>query len=360
MPNPEKPMGEDELHFLEQLKTKETGTERFLMYTEPEMLALDIPKPLWIADYIFPLPGLVAISGPWESYKTMFVLWTLRRLSAGLPLFHGEVDYAEPFTADKKPKAVNALFLEEEMTMGQIQERVSQMEGPHPSNMNYMVRSGFNFREGDKIQRLKDMMVEKGINIVICDPFSTISGVDDENANAEVSRIMDNMRELADSANACVGFIHHPAKSDKDRKSLRGAGDISGKVDIHLTIEKEHSESDTINVTFEKMRVANRQKVSGFKIRYTGNDILNDMHFTYIERLKSKREEWDEEKEKITNDILALLSDNAGWERKQVADTLNLSNSSSGKFGLVWGQLVDKGEIKKGRDKRFYVLLPIM
>ena len=201
--------------------------------------AADLPDPEWFVEKIIPNPGLIAFTGTFGSYKTWIMQWMLQRLSAGLPIFDKWSDDSAWFT--KPPKnPVNILFVEEEMSRRQIKKRlVDTMSYGNCENFFWTVSGGFSLKDESVLSQLEEIVKEKGIQIIALDPFTSVSKMADENSNSEAATVMDTMRKrFVDSELECsVIFIHHPAKGENNAKSVRGAGDIIGKCDMHFTVE---------------------------------------------------------------------------------------------------------------------------
>lgn len=307
--------------------------------------ALKPPHTRWIMNLAIPFPGLVAISGRPGSFKTFFALWVAIRAASGLPLFD---EYDEPYfteTASKEPLgAVGTLFIEEENTISLIHERFMGMRSKNLNrNLHFLVDQGFSFQNDLWRQAIKEYVKLHKIRLIVVDPFSSVMGLKDENDNAEVARVMDLIRKDFIANDVTVIFLHHPSKGEDNAASLRGAGDIVGKCDVHLTLEKDKLDPCLIKVSYAKMRVASANLVADFQMRFTGEAFMRDMHFRYVKTVGSRTKE---EKTKLATEILAILKEDEEYGKDQIAKRLG-QNYRSVKFSVAFDQLVKDGDLKE-------------
>ena len=307
--------------------------------TEREILALNLPDPIWVAPMMFPNPGLVAVSGRPGSHKTYFCVWMLRRIAAGLPMFD---DAGEGFFDSSMGNAqapIPCLVIEEENSLRLVKKRLRGLK-PIPSDkesLYFLVQKGFKLQNPVWLKTLLDFIEEKGIKVVLLDPFSSVTGLENENDNAEAAKVMDILRRELVERDLTVIFIHHPSKGDAGGMSLRGAGDILGKVDVHLGVEKDKEDPKLITVSYEKMRMEDETKFSSFQVRLAGDELVRSQEFKYVGAKKSKKEE-------LTEVILAVFENNQGnpMTRTDVAAACGRKKNDNS-FDKAWEKLlVDK------------------
>lgn len=231
-------------------KIKEEQAQKVVAFTssllnEKAIRDLDVAPTEWMLPGFLPKPALVAITGKPGSFKTFFAHWIARRLASGQSLFdtwEGNVESklsTAPWDGYKKRKV---LIVEEEMGPEIIKERCQMMKSwGEEENVYWAINSGFSIR-GDKGEHIKGLIHSistLGIDVVILDPFTSVSGMEDENDNAEAREVMDILlKELVNNGpKITVIFLHHPAKGDGDGTSIRGAGDILGKAYVHYTLQ---------------------------------------------------------------------------------------------------------------------------
>ena len=346
---------EQEMQLLESDLLDKVDPLKYSLLSHQQLIQLPIPPTQWISGMLIPNPGLVAISGKPGSYKTFFAIWLGLRAGMGKPLFE---EHDEPFFSDELATApmgkVPTLFVEEENTKQTMKERALGFYGfgsAPVDDMFYLVDEGFKFTDERWRNELIRIIEERGIKLLIVDPFSSVMGLDNENDNAEVSRVMDLVRKEFIKRDITVILIHHPSKGDGDGKNLRGAGDILGKCDVHLCLEVENEMEKIIRVSYQKLRVADRSKVSDFRIRLAGDSGLQDLRFRYIGTAKPA---YQEERDELAAEILKNMADDEEYAQKELA-TLVGQKSNNSKFVAAWKQLVIEKKINQNiTTKKFY------
>jgi len=323
-----------------------------------ELLAMEIPPMTWALPNTLPIPGLVAISSKPGVGKTNLITWILWQIGKGIPVFRTlEGDNLGFLTQPENYEPIKSLMVQEETSELIIQNRVKGFKGTPPGEMiNFMFFKGFKLSSPADVQALKNILIEKKIKVVVLDPFSSVLGVESENDNAEVSKIMDVMRALVTELVIGIYFLHHPAKGEDDVINLRGAGDILGKVDVHITLDVVSSEQrDVLKVSYEKLRIADSRHVSNFKVQMVGNTDMGDFEFIYAGKEGGKKEKTDHAR----RDILAALlgAQKAGDQKTRTQlfkDSPELKNND--KYRGAFDKAVEDGLIKKAFGSETLVL----
>lgn len=336
-------------------EVNEEQLPKYTLYSHPDLLGLSIPPMRWIIGMMIPNPGLVVISGRPGSYKTFFALWLGFRASLNQSLF---AEYDEGYFCDEEAtrmkESVPTLFIEEENTVQTMKERAFGFRGSsngEPEALFYLIDVGFKFKSPAWREEVLRIIEEKRIKLLILDPFSSVMGLQNENDNAEVAEVMDVIRKEFVQRGLSVILIHHPSKGDGDGKGIRGAGDILGKCDVHLSLEVENESEKVIRATYQKLRVADRNRVSDFRMRMAGDGAFRDLHFRYLGRALSKG---IEERNEFAQQILAVMEKGQEYSRKDVAQLLDTSTSAK-RFSGVWKNLMQQKKIGINvTTKRFY------
>lgn len=305
-----------------------------------ELEAMELPGTQWAMNRIIPYPGLVAVSGRPGSYKTFFCLWLALRIAEGLPLFE------EPEAKDITPLTgpVPVLFIEEENTVRLVRERMLGFKRGTAVPLHFYIDQGFKMMDPSWREKVLAFVAERGIRVIFMDPFSSVMGLKDENSNAEVAAVMDVVRKEFIKRDVSIVFIHHPSKGDEGGKSLRGAGDILGKCDVHLSLENEKADRRTVRVSYEKMRVADEATMRNFKMRIEGDPAMRDTRFAYLGEAKP---EFQEERDKLVDEARkALPTMGEEFTRKELAEACDTSPSAD-RFTAAWGDLLKSGEVVK-------------
>jgi hypothetical protein len=321
------------------------------LLSHQELLELDILPMSWIMNLVIPNPGLVVISGKPGSFKTFFAFWLGLRASAGLPLFDEyDTEYFCQEVIQSPMGKVPTLFVEEEVTKQLMKERAHGFKVFEVGDMNYMIDEGFTFTDEAWLRWILKVIQEKGIKLLILDPFSSVMGLEDENNNAQVAKVMDLVRKEFVKLGLTVIMIHHPSKGDGDGKNLRGAGDILGKCDVHLCLEVENEMEKIVRVSYQKLRVADRARVANFKMSLTGDGSMRDLRFRYLGETKTKTEE---ERGELESNILEVIKDGEEWEREEVAKAVGKKTNSS-MFDSVWSRMLKEEKISKNATSKKY------
>jgi len=259
--------------FLESLQrdfTEEKGRAlEEAIWSDAKLLESNLPPVEWLIPRMMPNPSIMAISGIPGSFKTFLAMWMARRLSAGRKLF--DVCDMEPFFENVDQPPVRVLFVEEEMSKRQMKGRASSMASYDRESLYWLIGSGFKVSDPNKMEMLATHMKKMKIKVLFLDPFSSVFGMKDENSNSEAAELMDSVRRtFVDSdVGATVVFIHHPSKGDDSKKALRGAGDILGKCDMHICLEKKDPINRIVEVSYAKNRDIEDDQVATFRIQYT-------------------------------------------------------------------------------------------
>ena len=305
------------------------------------------PKVEWIVNKMIPKGSLVAISGIPGSYKSFFALWLATRTAAGLPLFEiGTED--EPYFCEQKTEKTATMFIEEENTAIMTHARYVGFKTPPSNQIFFRIDQSFKIKEPKWLDALLKDVDKYNIGLIIMDPFSSVMGLEDENDNAEVSAVMDTIRKTFLDKGVTVVFIHHPSKNAEGGANLRGAGDILGKCDVHLHLEKDEIDKKLVTVSFRKMRLISDDEVQSFKMRATGMSDVGDMSFRYLGEAIPKHEE---ERNALGRQILALMTPGESYQKSKLASEVGQKHDNK-KFIAAWQQLEATGKLKPGIEKK--------
>ena len=310
-----------------------------------ELLAMHFPPQEWIFDRVIPVGGLVALSAPPGSYKSFLALWMALQAGGGKPLFGNDQ------IIGNNSKQYKTLFIEEENTLRLMYGRIKGLKNRKSDGVFFKIDQGFKVTDEEAMANAAGFCVFEGINMIVLDPFSSVMGLQDENNNSEVARVMDIIRKTFVANNITVMFIHHPAKNSEGGKNLRGAGDILGKCDVHLTMEKDEQDKQLITVSYEKMRLIAEDKIWNFKIRFTGDDILDNWEFIYKDEAKPK---FQEERDTMLAEMLDFMQSGIEYLQKDITEFLGTTPNSK-KFQAIWSDALKEGWIKKNiTSKKYY------
>lgn len=310
-----------------------------------DFYGMSFPKQKWIFDRVIPKDGLIALSGAPGSYKSFFALWMALQAGQGRPLFDSDQIIGD------NSKEYRTLFIEEENTIRLMHQRLRVLKNGKSRNVFFKIDDGFKMMDDEARQNVVAFCVFNSIDLVVLDPFSSVMGLKDENNNAEVSTIMDVIRKTFVAQGISVMFIHHPAKNAEGGKNLRGAGDILGKCDVHLSMEKDETDKKLITVSYEKMRLISEDDIWNYKIKFTGDEILGNYEFVYKDEAKPK---YQEERDTMLADMLNLMQSGVEYKQNEVTDLIGTERYNK-KFRAIWSNALKEGWIKQNIiTKRYY------
>lgn len=309
--------------------------------------ATKFPKVEWIVNKMIPKGSLVAISGVPGSYKSFFALWLATRTATGQPLFNIAPEDEQYFCEQQTAKTAT-MFIEEENTAIMTHARYVGFNTEPSSNIFFRIDQSFKIKDPAWLNALLADVDKYNIGLIIMDPFSSVMGFEDENDNAEVSGVMDTIRKTFLDRGVTVVFIHHPSKNAEGGANLRGAGDILGKCDVHLHLEKDEIDRKQVTVSFRKMRLISDDEVITFKMRASGDSLLGDMSFRYLGEAIPKHEI---ERNALAGQILALMTPGESYQKSKLATEVGQKTDNK-KFLAAWQQLEATGKLKPGIEKK--------
>lgn len=327
----------------------EARRKELVPITTDELLAMEIPAIEWVIPNTIPIPGLVALSSKPGIGKTNLITWICWQAAQGLPTFRALEGDDLGFLKQDNYEPIKALIIQEETSELIMQNRIKGFKGKSPGDMlQHMFFKNFKLSSPIDVGLVNEYIRMNNIKLLVLDPFSSVLGAGNENDNAEVSKIMDVMRELINELNIGIVFLHHPAKGeDDDEINLRGAGDILGKVDVHITLAVANQDQrDLLKLSYEKLRIADSRNVSNFKVQMVGNTDMGDFEFIYAGKENPNdpsKKPFDKETYSLLTKLLELRPENP--TTLELLKKCNLQNSKAAPVALK--KASDKGFVKK-------------
>lgn len=314
-------------------------------YTYSELQNADLPDPEWLVPSLIPNPGLVAFTGRPGHFKTFFMQWVAMRLAAGLNMFD-HWDGPAPMKMNESPKEpIGVVFIEEEMNARMVKERSNDMRSWEGQNFHWFISAGFSLKDKEKVAQLRAFVEENNIKLLIFDPFTSVSQMKDENNNSEAREVMDTIRhEFVDTDHGCtVVFIHHPAKGEHG-DSIRGAGDILGKCDMHFTVEKVDDNGTKIKIENRKTRY--KQPFDFYAEMINSDQDLGRLEWQFRGTVADEKKK---AKDELGQKILSSMHVGVEYTKSDVADNVDIHKKSK-RFEMAWDTLVEgRNIVRKGR-----------
>lgn len=186
------------------------------------------PEPVqWVVTDLFPAGDVGLIVGDGGSFKSTSALHIAAAVAGGYKAF-------DRFDTDRAP----VLYCSAEDPESVIQTRLEAFIRGHEwdrdrvlESVYYYAMAGMSLRSVRWKLKLREIMEEIRPALVVFDPFVDLSGLEDENDNAEASKVTTFARELAREYQAAVVFVHHAAKpkdnAGASQARIRGASAIA-------------------------------------------------------------------------------------------------------------------------------------
>lgn len=103
--------------------------------------------------------------------------------------------------------------------------------------------------DGDGIKQIRAAIESGGYEIVIVDTLrAAVSSSVDENSNAEMGGVLNELAQLAHETETTIVVTHHTTKTQTEDPfdSVRGAGAIRGAYDLGLLIQRKQKEREAL------------------------------------------------------------------------------------------------------------------
>lgn len=232
------PDGVDIERLLAEAAPVQSGLRRHI-YTAKELVAL-------------PTPPLECLIEPWLPKRGLAMIWAARglgktwfALTLALAVARGEkfLEYDVP-----KPEVV--LFVDGEMAMGELQDRIRRLCDPPPDNLHILpseklFEAGAPLNINDPVDQQKVIdavaaLEKEGVrpSLIILDNLSSLTAGIDENDNSALDGIMRWMLGLRHSG-VTVVFVHHANKSGDQRGASRKEDPLNTSIRLVAPDAKE-------------------------------------------------------------------------------------------------------------------------
>lgn len=205
------------------------------------LMAMDLPAREYIIEPFLPAASLIMIYAERGLGKTWFALSLAIAITKG-----------EGFLAYAVQRRRRVLYIDGEMRLGDIQDRIRHLE-PAPPPELLILPSEMLFQQGRPIN-LHDLEDQAAVDraiatlteremapeVVVVDNLSSLSGGVDENDNSQLDQLLRWLLSLRHRGIAVV-LIHHAGKSGKQR----GASRREDLLDTSIVLERPDDEETT-------------------------------------------------------------------------------------------------------------------
>jgi hypothetical protein len=214
---------------------------------------MELEEPSYMIDQLISKGGISAISGVPESHKSFIALEMAKCISQGMPfLGKFETERGKVFLMDK------------ENGKGRIISRLNTLTD-EILELSILAEHDLKIDTKGMPDTIIKYCETYGIGTVILDSLSSMHSAD-ENSNSQMSGVFAGLIKLANEGLTVI-FIHHEPKSsgrNPEYASLRGAGDILAKCDIHLSLR--HPKDDGKTILVKQLKNRDAERLPEFKI----------------------------------------------------------------------------------------------
>lgn len=192
----------------------------------------------WLVEGLYSFGSVVTVNGKPGSKKTLSIM------DFAVSVANGEKEWL----GFPIKKYVPVLLVDEESGDKRLSLRFKEIAKGHNVkkglNITSTCISGFNFKDGNDVVELSQLMKSTGARLVIIDTLTDVLAGGDDNASKDINPLYKGLRMLADHYNALIIIIHHNNKMG----SYRGSTAIEGSSDLMIQIS---SKQDSPNIDFE-------------------------------------------------------------------------------------------------------------
>ncbi len=280
--------------------------------SEAEFLKLTIPDKRIFLNPWLTEESIALVSGWRGTGKTWFVLGILNSVTTGTPF--GPWQAGEP---------VPALFLDGEMPVNDVKYRLKTMSNGTNRKAPLFVFSdsyashlglprAHLLNEGWR-QKLKQILIDKGVKLLVLDNLASLSPGIDENSKQEWDPVNQWLLSLRFAGISTV-MLHHASKEGKQRGTSGREDNIDISILLKSPADYEPEDGARFTVHFSKARVRTSElpKISDYEFKLTeieGKSIWS----------------WATAKRKTRDLVLSMLHE--GNDQKSIAEALKISKA---------------------------------
>jgi len=189
-----------------------------------EFLSGEMPPIVWVWDKLIPEGALFTIAGFMKTGKSTFIYPLAVSVAQGRPFLGFRT----------KQGGVLLLAVEEQNRDVRIRFERFGMKPDDP----IFIHCGSLSCNSLTLDQIRNFILENNIVLLLIDTLSLFWNVRDENANAEVTRMIKPLLDIAHSIGCSIGLVHHTSKQGgSDGRGIRGASALFGIVDQALLLE---------------------------------------------------------------------------------------------------------------------------
>ena len=250
------------------------------------------------------------------------------------------------------------LYIDAENSPKEIQRRCRQLGYTDNENLLFLPVSDFNLNSEMFANKLKSIIAENHVDVVIVDTFRAVAGGLDENQANVVRQFYNRFKELRDNSTSFVFLDHYRKPNHFEGKVPRkeflfGSQDKTAGVEILLMLKKE---GDTIELHQAKNRVG--KEIEPFKMELI--DSLNEKSETSTKLRYVGSIEATETKSDLAQVVICRILNSGPLLRTELIDAVQNQVSIGAKnIDSAIHELIKAGMIVEDKDgkKNVYSLV---
>jgi hypothetical protein len=316
---------------------------------EPE----DLPPMIKILGDVLPDQGVVVFHGRPGSMKSMLLMDAVLCLVSGSPWLPPMFN-STPIRHSLPAAKTRCFWLDMDQGRQTTEARFAALRRSHaefdPNDLLWlsMPNPKFSADTPGHVAEIVTILNEYKVKVLIIDNLSNIRGKESLNDDG-MSRVLENVRYVADAAQCLVIIIHHDAKHTGD---FFGSVFIDANLDYRYHVER-YDDSDVIKITTTKSR---HSKPAGTIIATFDYDHINKHGQLSKARMYASQAPQDEE---MQSDLIATLETmrelgNLPASKNEIY-TAHRKYGTGGKKGDIMaslGDMVVSGILQPGENRK--------
>lgn len=208
----------------------------------------DSPEPEMILDEgVLPERGVLILGGQPKTGKSLVSMNIAMAIATGTQWLDFDVS-----------KQRKVMIIQAENSYYNMRRRIKAMVDQQPLSRGMLTISdpaSLKLNDHQDFIALEDLITEHESEVLIIDPLVYFHSVD-ENDNAAMGMVMEQLRNLANNHNVAIIIVHHAKKAGPIESSggsnLRGASSVFGSVDTSIILSREvNSETDEVTYSLD-------------------------------------------------------------------------------------------------------------
>lgn len=234
--------------FDERTRGVEWGSRQFTVHTFSEFLALEFASAEFRVEGLLPGVGTCLILGAEKSGKSLLGLQLCLAVAGGVPFLGRSVAQAPTLLIEEEgaPRAHQYRVARQASSMGLI----NSADLP----LHLMIRQQVRLDNREMLESVRQIIVERGVKLVVVGPLSQVADLEDENQAAEINSLMKVLTGLATELDILICLVHHRRKQDARNgrptsikaffDSARGSSALVASVDVGLGVGRDPEDTE--------------------------------------------------------------------------------------------------------------------